>query len=111
MFIHSFDLRAVFFSGLGKKNSFFIHSIGFAQKCVKNELFRGNKKIRYLCAHPPKFTAHPPALLHTLPPYCTPSEPRCTPPNLAAHPPNLAAHPPNLAAHPPNLAAHPPTKL
>ena len=26
-----------------KKNSFFIHSFGFAQKCVKNELFRGKK--------------------------------------------------------------------
>ena len=49
--VHSF-IRSqscfFFFPVSEKKNSFFIHSIGFAQKCVKNELFRGNKKIRYL---------------------------------------------------------------
>ena len=36
MFIHSFDLKAVFFfRHWKKKNSFFIHSIDFCQKCVK----------------------------------------------------------------------------
>ena len=32
----------------GKKNSIFTHSLDFVQKVVKNELFLGNKKIRYL---------------------------------------------------------------
>ena len=31
-----------------KKNSFFIHSFDIPQKVHKNELFRGNKKIRFL---------------------------------------------------------------
>ena len=39
-----------FFSGhRKKKNSIFIHSFDFPPKVHKNELFRGKKKIRYLC--------------------------------------------------------------
>ena len=32
-----------------KKNSIFTHSLDFCPKVVKNKLFQGNKKIRYLC--------------------------------------------------------------
>ena len=42
-FIHSSEKAVFFFRSRKKKNSFFIHSIGFAQKCVKNELFREKK--------------------------------------------------------------------
>ena len=46
MFIHSFDLKAVFFfPSLEKKNSFFIHSIDFCRKCVKYELCREKKTV------------------------------------------------------------------
>ena len=42
-FIHSND-KLFFFPVSEKKNRFFIHSIGFAKKCVKNELCREKKK-------------------------------------------------------------------
>ena len=45
---HSFIRSQRFFFRRWKKNSFFIHSINFVQKCVCYELRRGNKKIRYL---------------------------------------------------------------
>ena len=42
--IHSFDLEAVFFFSVnGKKYSFFIHSIDFPPKFVKNELLQVKK--------------------------------------------------------------------
>ena len=36
-----------------KKNSIFTHSLDFPQKSANFNLFRGNKKIRYLCPHHP----------------------------------------------------------
>ena len=37
-------------TALEKKNTIFTHSLDFSRKVVKNELFQGNKKIRYLCS-------------------------------------------------------------
>ena len=51
--IHSFDFTAVFFSGNGKKKQLFHSFIRNSSKMHKKDLFRGNKKIRYLCSNCP----------------------------------------------------------
>ena len=53
-FIHSSEKAVFFFRSRKKKNSFFIHSIGFAQKCVKNELFREKNTVSLIGGTPDK---------------------------------------------------------
>ena len=47
-FTHSPKIRGCKKKTSEKKNSIFTHSLGFCRKVIKNKLFQGNKKIRYL---------------------------------------------------------------